>query len=305
MILDCDPGVDDAIAIITAARWADLVGITTVCGNVAVEHTTNNALKMKNALKIKAPVHKGASKPLEAEPFYASHVHGETGLGNTEIPEPQNSTDSDDAVEFILEMTRHEEGIHIVPIGPLTNIALAIKADKNLIDRVASITLMGGSAGIGNVTPSAEFNIFADPEAADLVFRSGAPLNMLGLNLTHQLLMGSPHAEQCYAFGTPIGKIAGDLLNFNGRTHGTLDGSTLGAMHDPCAVLAVTHPELFISEPRSVIIELDGTHTRGETIVDERDWLNVKTNCNVYYQIEADQAIDLIIKAVREVNPVY
>ena len=169
-----------------------------------------------------------------------------------------------------------------MPIGPLTNIALAIEADHSLVDRVASITFMGGGAGVGNVTAAAEFNVFADPEAADLVFKSGAPLNMIGLNLTHQVLMGSEHADYCYGLNTSIGETAGDLLNFNGRTHGTDKGSNLGAMHDPCAVLAVTHPELFVSKPRSVVVELEGSHTRGQTLVDEREWVEVEKNCNVF-----------------------
>ena len=230
-------------------------------------------------------------------------MHGQTGLGNTDLPEPDGLADSEDAVGFILEKTREEEGIHLVPIGPLTNIALAVRADPSLVNRVASITLMGGGAVVGNVTPAAEFNIFADPEAADLVFRSGAQLNMLGLNLTHQVLMGSVHADQCYALNTPVGKTAGDLLNFNGRTHGTEKGARLGAMHDPCAVLAVTHPDLFTSKPRSVVVELEGSHTRGQTLVDEREWVETEKNCNVYYEVDSEKVIELILQAVSEVDP--
>ncbi len=303
IILDCDPGVDDAIAIITACRWTEIVGITSVSGNVPVEHTTSNALKMKKLLNIEAPIHSGASRPITSEPFHASHVHGQTGLGNTDLPEPDDVADSDDAVGFILEKTREEEGIHLIPIGPLTNIALAIKADPSLVNRVASITLMGGGAGVGNVTSAAEFNIFADPEAADLVFRSGAQLNMLGLNLTHQVLMGSVHADYCYALDTPVGKTAGDLLNFNGRTHGTEKGANVGAMHDPCAVLAVSHPDLFISKHRSVVVELEGSHTRGQTLVDEREWVDTEKNCNVYYEVDSEKVIELILQAVSEVDP--
>ena len=303
IILDCDPGVDDAIAIITACRWTEIVGITSVSGNVSVEHTTSNALKMKELLNIEAPIHIGAARPIASEPFHASHVHGQTGLGNTDLPEPDGTADSDDAVTFILEKTREEEGIHLIPIGPLTNIALAIKADPSLVNRVASITLMGGGAGIGNVTSAAEFNVFADPEAADLVFRSGAPLNMLGLNLTHQVLMGSVHADYCYALNAPVGKTAGDLLNFNGRTHGTEKGANLGAMHDPCAVLAVTHPDLFTSKLRSVVVELEGSHTRGQTLVDEREWVETEKNCNVYYEVDSEKVIELILQAVSEVDP--
>ena len=303
IILDCDPGVDDAIAIITASRWSEIVGITSVSGNVGIEHTTSNALKMKTLLGINAPLHSGASKPMKAEPFHASHVHGQTGLGDTDLPEPNSLPDSDDAVAFILEKTREEEGIHLVPIGPLTNIAQAIETDPSLVDRVASITLMGGGAGVGNVTPAAEFNIFADPEAADVVFRSGAQLHMLGLNLTHQVLMGSEHADYCYELNTTVGKTAGDLLSFNGRTHGTEKETNLGAMHDPCAVLAVTHPELFVSKPRSVVVELEGCFTRGQTLVDEREWLETEKNCNVYYEVNSEKVIELILQSVTEASP--
>ncbi len=146
IILDCDPGVDDAIAIITAARWTDLVAITTVSGNVGVEHTTSNALRMRNLLGIDVPVHRGAARPLVAEPFHARHVHGMTGLADVDLPLADLAPDSEDAVEAILEATRAEEGLHLVPVGPLTNIALALRSDPGIADRVASITLMGGGA---------------------------------------------------------------------------------------------------------------------------------------------------------------
>ena len=302
MIIDCDPGVDDAMAIIAAARWADLVGITTVAGNVPLEHTTANACRLRSMLGLDVEVHAGADGPLVGEQAFARHVHGETGLGDVVLPEPDRGPDSEDAVAYLVETTRSEEGLHLVPIGPLTNVALALRADPGLAHRVASITLMGGSAlGVGNVSAAAEFNVFADPEAADQVFRSGAKMRMLGLNLTHQVRMGAIHAAECRTIGSPVGDAMAGLLEFYTVFHLAEEDAADGPVHDPCAVLALTHPELFTLEARSVQVELAGTHTRGMTLVDERGpGASAEANCQVAYGVDADAVIALIMAAVRE-----
>jgi len=302
LILDCDPGVDDAMAIIAASRWADLVGITTVAGNVALEHTTDNACRLRSLLGLDVEVHAGADGPLVGRQEFARHVHGETGLGDVVLPEPDRGPDSAHAVEYLVEATRSEEGIHLVPIGPLTNVALALRADPGLADRVASITLMGGSAlGVGNVSAAAEFNVFADPEAADEVFRCGARVTMLGLNLTHQVRMGAAHAAECRTIGTPVADAMAGLLEFYTVFHLAAEEVANGPVHDPCAVLAVTHPELFTFEGRPVHVELTGTHTRGMTLVDERGPRTSEAgNCRVAYGVDADEVIALIMQAVRE-----
>ena len=302
MIIDCDPGVDDAMAIIAAARWADLVGITTVAGNVPLEHTTANACRLRSMLGLDVEVHAGADGPLVGEQAFARHVHGETGLGDVVLPEPDRGPDSEDAVAYLVETTRSEEGLHLVPIGPLTNVALALRADPGLAHRVASITLMGGSAlGVGNVSAAAEFNVFADPEAADQVFRSGAKVRMLGLNLTHQVRMGAIHAAECRTIGSPVGDAMAGLLEFYTVFHLAEEDAADGPVHDPCAVLALTHPELFTLEARSVQVELAGTHTRGMTLVDERGpGASAEANCQVAYGVDADAVIALIMAAVRE-----
>ena len=302
LILDCDPGVDDAMAIIAASRWADLVGITTVAGNVALEHTTANACRLRSLLGLDVEVHAGADGPLVGRQEFARHVHGETGLGDVVLPEPDRGPDSAHAVEYLVEATRSEEGIHLVPIGPLTNVALALRADPGLADRVASITLMGGSAlGVGNVSAAAEFNVFADPEAADEVFRCGARVTMLGLNLTHQVRMGAAHAAKCRTIGTPVANATAGLLEFYTVFHLAAEEVADGPVHDPCAVLAVTHPELFTFEGRPVHVELAGTHTRGMTLVDEREpRISEAGNCRVAYGVDADEVIALIMQAVRE-----
>ena len=289
------------MAIIAAARWADLVGITTVAGNVPLEHTTANACRLRSMLGLDVEVHAGADGPLVGEQEFARHVHGETGLGDVVLPEPDRGPDSEDAVAYLVETTRSEEGLHLVPIGPLTNVALALRADPGLAHRVASITLMGGSAlGVGNVSAAAEFNAFADPEAADQVFRSGAKLRMLGLNLTHQVRMGAIHAAECQTIGSPVGDAMAGLLEFYTVFHLAEEDVADGPVHDPCAVLAVTHPELFTLEARSVQVELAGTHTRGMTLVDERGpRASAEANCRVAYGVDADAVIALVMEAVR------
>ncbi|MDP7258791.1 MAG: nucleoside hydrolase, partial [Acidimicrobiales bacterium] len=229
-----------------------------------------------------------------------SHVHGADGLAGVNLPEPKGDPDSFDAVEFLVETTRAEEGLHLVPIGPLTNIALALRADPGLAHRVASITLMGGGTGGGNVTAAAEFNVYVDPEAADMVFRSGGPVHMIGLNLTNQVRMGPDHAATCREMDTPVGDVVTHLLEHLIDIHFQWEGSDTSAMHDPSAILAITHPHLIASEPRTVVIELDGTHTRGQTLVDERGPAAGDPNCRVGYGVDTESAVDLIMQAIRE-----
>ena len=302
IILDCDPGIDDAFAIVTAARWADVAGITTVSGNVSLDKTTANALRLRSLLNADFPVHAGADKPLEAPPLSAGHVHGECGLGGIDLPPPDKAPDSSDAIEFIIETTKNEEGLHLVPIGPLTNIALALQAEPNISRRVASITFMGGSAGgLGNVTAAAEFNIFADPEAAEVVLTSGSPVTMIGLNLTHQVQVGKKETENCHAIDTPVGSAMAYLLDFYAEFYRSHLGTDTGSMHDPCAILAVTHPDLFGFEERHVDVETGGKHTRGMTLVDERGrGSDLEPNCEVAYTIDSQKAVDLIMQAVAD-----
>ena len=185
VILDCDPGHDDAMAIVVAARHTDLLGITTVAGNAPIESTTHNALVMRELMGIDVPVHRGAARPLVAPPRHASYVHGESGLDGADLPTPTRGIDGDDAVGFIVETVRANEGAWLVPVGPFTNIAMALRRAPDLAGRIAGISVMGGGL-FGNSTASAEFNIWADPEAAAMVFDYGGPLIMSGLHLTHR-----------------------------------------------------------------------------------------------------------------------
>lgn len=299
ILLDCDPGHDDALAIVVAARYADLLGITTVSGNAPIESTTYNALVMKDLLGLDVPVHKGATRPIVAPPQYATYVHGESGLDGADLPEPTSTPDSDDAVGYIIDTCRATEGIWLVPTGPLTNIALALRMAPDIADRIAGISLMGGGT-FGNRTTAAEFNIWVDPEAADVVFSYGRRLIMAGLHLTHQFRATQERIDRVKSLPGRLALVLGDLMQFFTdtymRRHHGMDG---GAVHDPLAILALTHPHLFDSKMSHVVIELMGTHTRGMTLIDERDLREVKdANCEVLMRVDAPAAFDLMIDAI-------
>lgn len=299
IILDCDPGHDDAIAIVIAARNAELVGITTVSGNAPIESTTHNALVMKDLLGLNVPVHKGATRPLVAPPQYATFVHGESGLDGADLPEPTSTIDGDNAAEWIIETCRAREGLWLVPVGPLTNIGMALRLAPDLAHRIAGISIMGGGT-FGNRTTAGEFNIWVDPEAADIVFSYGGPLIMAGLNLTHQFRATQARIDQVKSMPGLLANVLGDLLQFFTNTymrrHHGMDG---GAIHDPCAVMALTHPHLFTRSRRHVVIELTGTHTRGMTLVDQRDLREVKeANCDVLETIDAEAAFAVMTDAI-------
>ncbi|MEZ5247401.1 MAG: nucleoside hydrolase [Acidimicrobiales bacterium] len=298
MLIDCDPGLDDAIALLTAAHIADLVGITTVNGNVGIDHTTHNALAVAEVAGLAVPVHRGAARPLVNDPMDAAHVHGPTGLGSVSIPTVSRSIDSDDAVTFILDMARSVDGLHLVPIGPLTNIALALQADPSLPSLLSGITIMGGAATGGNVTAAAEFNIWADPEAAAIVFRDGGPITMVGLDVTHQVLLGSSERDAMRAADTAPARLAADLLDYAVERAGEIRGWAGAPIHDACAVIAVTNPELFEGSRHTVEVELHGTHTRGMTVVDIRHDAPGPADIDVLRGVDAPAVIDIIVDAV-------
>ena len=298
VVVDCDPGHDDAIALMVAHRFAEVAGISTVCGNAPLADTTRNALALAELAGWETPVHAGAAAPLAGEPVHAAHVHGETGLGGAGLPEPSTAPASDDAVGFLLEASMRIDDLWIVAIGPLTNIAMAIGRDPGFAARLAGISIMGGSATAGNVTRAAEFNIWADPEAAAVVFRAGAPLKMCGLNLTTQLQSEDGLIPRLTGRG-PVPDLVARLFAFIHDRMEELVGERRAALHDPCAVLALTHPHLIRFEPRAVDVELAGEWTRGMTVVDERTLRRQDPpNAEVAYEIDAGAATDVVLESV-------
>ena len=303
LIVDCDPGHDDAVALLLAHVHADVLGVTTVSGNAPLENTTRNALAVLELLGVGTPVYSGAAEPLVGKRLHATHVHGADGLGGASLPTPTTRVAGDDAAGFLIEATRARRGVWIVAIGPLTNIALALQRDPGLGDRIAGISIMGGSAGAGNVTPVAEFNIWADPEAADVVFRSGVAIRMCGLNLTHQLRTTDTIVAGLRALGSARGDFVAGLFEFLHERMAGLIGVRESALHDPCAVLAVTHPQLLGFQSRAVSVELQGALTRGMTVVDQRVLRRSggrleAENVEVAYELDADRAMALILRAI-------
>jgi inosine-uridine nucleoside N-ribohydrolase len=299
ILLDCDPGHDDAVAIIVAARHAELLGITTVAGNASLERTTHNALVVRELIGSTVPVHSGAARPLLEEPHPAPQTHGASGLDGADLPVPTHPLDGTDAVGFIVDTCRSREGIWLVGVGPLTNLALALRAAPDLAERVAGISIMGGGT-FGNRTPVAEFNIWADPEAAAVVFGYGGPLVMAGLDLTHQLLATPPRIDAVRRRPGRAAAVFADLFDFFSSTYiSRHDDIAGGAVHDPCAVLVLTHPELFERQRRHVAIETAGHLTRGMTVIDRRILKERPApNCDVLTRVDADAAWDVIVEAI-------
>ena len=299
IILDCDPGHDDAIAIVVAARHTELVGITTVSGNAPLTSTTRNAIIMRDLLGLDCPVHAGSNRPLLREPRHAGYVHGVSGLDGADLPEPSGPPASHDAVGYLIEACRAREGIWLVPTGPLTNIALALRAAPDLARRIAGISLMGGGT-FGNTTAAAEFNLLCDPEAADIVFSYGGPLIMAGLDVTHQFQAVPERIAMVRALPGHLAAVLADLFDFFSATYKSRHHHIAGAaVHDPCAVMALTHPHLFTRRFAHVEIETQGRLTAGMTVIDQRDLKEVPDpNCDLLVGVEADAAWQVVVDSI-------
>jgi inosine-uridine nucleoside N-ribohydrolase len=299
IIVDCDPGHDDAIALIMAARHTNLLGITTVAGNAPLSATTRNALIVRELLGVDVPVHTGAERPLVAEPKHADYVHGESGMDGADLPEPARPADSADAVGFIIETCRATEGVWLVPTGPLTNIALALRAAPDLAHRIAGISLMGGGS-FGNRTAAAEFNIWCDPDAAAAVFDYGGRLVMTGLDVTHQFQATPERIDAVRSLGGRFATVLADLLVFFSHTYTTRHDNMQGAaVHDPLAVMCLTHPELFGWRDAHVMVETHGELTRGMTVIDNRGLVErLAPNCALPVTVDADAGFALVNEAI-------
>jgi inosine-uridine nucleoside N-ribohydrolase len=299
IILDCDPGHDDAIAMVVAARHTNLLGITTVAGNAPLESTTHNAIVVRDLLGIDVPVHAGASRPLIAPQRHADYVHGESGLDGADLPPPSGPPASHDAVGFIIDTVRNNDGVWLVPTGPLTNIALALRSAPDLASRVAGISFMGGGL-FGNRTATAEFNIWADPEAAAIVVGYGGPLIMSGLDVTHQLQATPERIGRVRDLSGRLAATLADLLTFFSGTYVSRHENMLGAaVHDPLSVMALTHRELFTSSFSHVTVETAGEHTRGMTVVDQRTLIDrPPPNCDRLITVDADAAWSVVTEAI-------
>ena len=300
IVLDCDPGHDDAFALIVATKFTNLLGVTTVAGNAPLELTTRNARIILDLCGSSAPLHSGANGPLVQPPVFAEYVHGKSGMDGAVLPEPSGPADSTRAIDFIIDTVRAHDDVWLVPTGPLTNISLALTRAPDLARRIKGISLMGGGR-LGNRTPTAEFNIWLDPEAAATVFMSGVPITMAGLHLTHEFQASPERIAMVEHSHATLGPLLAGLLRFFSGTYVNRHFGFVGAaMHDVCSVLALTHPRLFTTSQKWVGVDLHGNHTRGMTVIDDRQLVNrPNANTTMLETIDADAGFAAIVEAVR------
>ncbi|MFQ1900829.1 pyrimidine-specific ribonucleoside hydrolase RihA [Aeromonas veronii] len=304
VILDCDPGHDDAIALILALASPELkvLAVTTSAGNQTPDKTLNNALRILTLLgRDDIPVAAGAPKPLARELIIADNVHGESGLDGPKLPDPAFAPQAMTGIELMARRLRESpEPVTLVPTGPLTNIALLLAAHPELKPRIARIVLMGGAAGAGNWTPAAEFNIYVDPEAADMVFKSGIPITMCGLDVTHEAQVMEEDIERVRAITNPVAQCVAGLLDFFMIYHRDPKWGFAGApLHDPCTIAWLLAPELFHGVECRVDIETSGEHTVGMTVVDRYGLTGKPANALVLLGLDRPGFIDLLVTRLR------
>ena len=303
VILDCDPGHDDAMAILLAAAspTLELEGITIVAGNQTLEKTALNARRVCSVAEIRdIPIVPGADRPLRREPVIAAEIHGASGLDGPTWGEPTVDLDPRHAVDFILERAGapDERPLTIVAVGPLTNIALALERQPGVVERIDRIAIMGGAIGLGNWTPSAEFNIYADPEAAAAVIGSGVPITLVPLEVTHLALATDAVIERIGALGSAVSQMAVALMRYFAETYERVFGFEAPAVHDPCAVAAVIDPALVPTRPMNVAVDTASELSLGRTVCDVLGVTGRAPNVDVAVDLDVSGFWDLMVSAL-------
>ncbi len=303
--IDCDPGIDDAVAITLAVACGEeleLLGISTVAGNQTVDRVTENARKLTSFLGIsQVPVAKGASGPLVRTPKFAGHVHGKTGLGDYCLPETDKQVEEEPAVLVLartLKALPPGEKVTLVPIGPLTNIALLLRVFPEAADRIERICLMGGAAVGGNVTPTGEFNIWADPEAAQIVFTWGLPVVMCGLDVTNHCGFTREQAKDLKKSKHPVSQMVGELVEFYFQSP-VYQGRERAAIHDAVTITYLLHPDWFTGRAMHVEVDCSEERNRGMTICDFRGKPGEEHPVTVLLQARADRVQEFWMEKLR------
>lgn len=301
IIIDTDPGQDDAVAILLALASPDeldVLGITAVAGNVPLDLTSKNArIVCELAGKTDVPVFAGHNGPLVRKLVTAEHVHGKTGLDGITLPDPKMPLQEKHACDFLIETLLSEPAgtVSLCPLGPLTNIAAALKKAPDIAERIGEIVLMGGAYfEVGNITPAAEFNIYVDPEAADIVFKSRAPITVMPLDVTHKVLVTELRVNAFSALGTKVGDVVASWTHFFERFDVAKYGSAGAPLHDPTVIAYLLRPDLFSGRDINVEIEIESELTRGMTVA---DWWNVTdrpANATFIGDVDADGFFDLL-----------
>lgn len=301
VILDGDPGHDDAIAwtLARASGRFDILAVTSAAGNCGIEKSTYNARRICRLIGLDAPIAKGCPQPFIEPAMNAPSVHGESGLDGPALPEPDRPLCELNAVELMAKVLRESaEPVTIVSTGPMTNTAALLLAHPELKSKIERISLMGGGIFTGNWTPAAEFNILVDPEAAKTVFESGVPLIMAGLDVTEKALIFPSDFERIRALHNPVSDIVSQWLEFFYIFHKSI-GYAGAPMHDPCAVMALIHPEVFQMRPMHVEIETCGEYCRGATIGDVLGLSGKAPNATVILGVDRDAFADILVDAMK------
>ncbi|SFR03764.1 nucleoside hydrolase [Poseidonocella sedimentorum] len=301
IIIDTDPGQDDAVAILLALaspEELEVLGITAVAGNVPLSLTERNArIICELAGRPDIKVFAGCDAPIARKLVTAEHVHGKTGLDGPELPAPTMPLQEQNAIDFIIDTLRREPpgSVTICALGPLTNLATALQRAPDLAERVAEIVLMGGAYfEVGNITPTAEFNIYVDPEAADIVFSSGIPLTVMPLDVTHKALVTKARNDAFRALGSPVGLAVADMTEFFERFDKEKYGSLGAPLHDPCVTAYLIRPELFEGRHINVEIETQSELTKGMTVADWWGVTDRAPNANFVGNLDAQGFFDLL-----------
>lgn len=301
IIIDTDPGQDDAVAILLALASPEdieVLGITAVAGNVPLALTQKNArIVCELAGKPDTKVFAGCAHPMVHPLVTAEHVHGKTGLDGPVLPDPEMPLQDQHAVDFIVETLRSEPSgsVTLCPLGPLTNIAMALRKAPDIADCIQEIVLMGGAYfEVGNITPAAEFNIYVDPEAAHIVFSSGVPLVIMPLDVTHKALVTKPRNDAFRALGNKVGVAVAEMTDFFERFDKDKYGSDGAPLHDPCVTAYLIKPELFSGRQINVEVEVNSDLTRGMTVADWWGVTDRKKNALFIGNLDADGFFELL-----------
>ncbi|GIF37493.1 nucleoside hydrolase [Actinoplanes xinjiangensis] len=306
MIIDCDPGHDDALALLLAVGdpRARLLGVTTVAGNQTLEKTTRNALRvLALAGAVDVPVAAGCDRPLVGDLTVAEDIHGVSGLDGPDLDVPVAEPAAVHAVELMRRLITGAAGpVTVVATGPLTNVALLLRRHPEVLPGIRRIVFMGGSTERGNTTPYGEFNIVTDPEAADIVLRSGVPATMIGLNVTHQALATTEIIAEFRGLGTRLGGVCAELMTFFAATYQRVFGFPHPPVHDPIAVARILDPSIVRTVAAPVDVELAGAYTRGATVVDLHHRTGRPPNADVAVDLDVDAFWRLLMTAVRNLG---
>ena len=302
VILDCDPGHDDAVALLLAGKAPEinLLGVTVVAGNQTIEKTTRNALNLCQYLDINVPVAMGSARPLVKAPVICPEIHGESGLDGFTFPPLNKKLDPLDGVSFIVKTCLANREVILVPTGPLTNIASALLKEPKIKEHISKIVLMGGSIGAGNVTPAAEFNIFVDPEAAEIVFASGLPIYMNGLDVTRKVLCLPSVIDRMEAIGNPASALFGALMKaFNANQKKIFSWIEGGPLHDPVTIVSLLDPSAVTYRYMNTVIDVSKGPSYGRTNCDQFDYLHQKPNAFVATEIDVKKYWNQIERILR------